>query len=168
MKKFLSVLILLMTLTSCFVVSSHAKPRQRKRNAVFIGGGAATGARHRHRTARTRGVVEREQLEAVRKNRRTQKRIWVPQGSPALRRGARSGSRPYNFFAGSEVRSPGRSTNRCFSRTRAPRRSCSNATRSASARHQTRGPNARRIARKKLPCASYRESCRHLRSRSLS
>ncbi|HKP37353.1 MAG TPA: hypothetical protein VJT71_10875 [Pyrinomonadaceae bacterium] len=80
MRKVLASLFLLTVLSWC-LPDAFAQPRRRKairgntnRAAIgtILGGAAGTGARARHRRhsrrrTPTRGVVEREQLEAVRK-----------------------------------------------------------------------------------------------------
>ena len=78
MRKIASLFLLLIVSTWC-LPNSFAQRRKPKRDAVFIGGGASTGAivgrRHQRRRhsrrmgTTTRGVVEREQLE-FRKHRR--------------------------------------------------------------------------------------------------
>ena len=74
MKRILMILALLV-ITTWVIPSSLAKPRHRRHSAVFIGGGASTGARHRRarRTVR-RGVVEREQLQALKNKRQASSR----------------------------------------------------------------------------------------------
>lgn len=83
MKRILSIATILIVVISGFAISS-AQPRRKKRNAVFIGGGAATGARHRQRKIIGGGLGTGARVRRGRYVTRNGKRIWVPQGSPSV------------------------------------------------------------------------------------
>ena len=86
MKKILSLLTMLVVVTSCLVVASA----QHKKRRAVVGGAAGTGARGRNPQSRKGAIGAGGAGTYVRNGRpgryvtRNGKRIWVPQGSPAV------------------------------------------------------------------------------------
>ena len=85
MKKILSLLTILVVVAACLAVAS-AQPKKRK---SIIAGGAGTGPRVRNPQSR-KGAIGAGGAGTYARNRRGRyvtrngKRIWVPQGSPAV------------------------------------------------------------------------------------
>lgn len=107
MKKILSLLTMLVVVAACLVVA-FAQPKKRK---SIIGGAAGTGARVRKFQSRKGAIGAGGAGTYVRNGRRGRyvtrngKRIWVPQGSPAV------GNRRGVYERESEAELKKRSTN---------------------------------------------------------